>query len=203
MSNKQLQQQGFTLLEVLLAVAIFALVSSASFLMLQQMIASKQQFQLKSEQLAELQRTYRLLEQDFSQLTQRSIRDEYGDTQAAILTELMDWGMAVELTVAGRRNPLNKARSNLQRVRYFFDGDNLVRRSWQHLDRAPEAKYLDQILIEGVKTWQLRFLVDGDWQSQIESLTKLQAIEVEVGLDNSRVFTWLFSVSELAQAGIG
>lgn len=193
-SHKQL---GFTLLEVLLAVAIFALVASASFMMLQQTLKAGDIFERKSDDLATLQRAYRVLQTDLSQPMNRAVQDEYGDSLPAVMTESMSWGMALELTVAGRRNPLDKPRSNLQRVRYFFDGDNLVRRTWSRLDRAPEPVMSDQILISNVKTWQLRFLVNSNWADELqyvdgESLN-LQAIEVEIGLDNERTFGWLFS----------
>jgi general secretion pathway protein J len=198
-SHKQL---GFTLLEVLLAVAIFALVASASFMMLQQTLIAGDIFEQKSDDLATLQRAYRVMQNDFSQSINRAIQDEYGDSLPAVMTESMSWGQALELTVAGRRNPLDKPRSNLQRVRYFFDGDNLVRRTWSRLDRAPEPTMGDQILISNVKTWQLRFLVKGNWVEELQyvdgQLLNLQAVDVQIGLDNERTFDWLFSFLSFA-----
>jgi general secretion pathway protein J len=196
------KQLGFTLLEVLLAVAIFALVASASFMMLQQTLKAGDIFERKSDDLATLQRAYRVMQNDFSQPINRAVQDEYGDPLPAVMTESMSWGLALELTVAGRRNPLDKPRSNLQRVRYFFDGDNLVRRTWSRLDRAPESTMGDQILISNVKTWQLRFLVNGNWVEELQYVDgqslNLQAVDVQIGLNNQRTFDWLFSFLSFA-----
>jgi len=193
-------QSGFTLLEILIAVSIFALVSTATFTMLQQTIKTGEMFDDKAAYLVELQRTHRLFQQDFSQAVPRTIRDEFGDVLAAMMTEDVNWGFALELTRAGWPNPLNKSRSSLQRVRYFFDGENLVRRVWKQLDRAPEAEYQDQIVLTQLETWQFRVLSNqkwlDSWPSGSESLpTELpSAIEVKLVLKNDREFRWLFSV---------
>jgi len=201
------KQQGFTLLEILIAVAIFSLVSMATFSMLQATLKSSHNFDEKADYLVELQRVQRLLQQDFSQLADRPIRDEFGDEQAALITENMNWGLAVEFTRAGRLNPLKKVRSNLQRVRYFFDGEQLIRRTWKRLDRAPAAEYQDQVVLTNVKTWEIRFLGAKKWtdvwpqelkpyesNSNDEEVTLPKAVEVKVFLLHEREFRWLFSI---------
>lgn len=193
-------QRGFTLLEILIAVAIFSLVSTATFSMLQQTIRASKVFDDKANYLVELQRLKRLLEQDFIQVVPRAIRDEYGDVLPAVMSENMRGSAAIELSRTGRANPLAKPRSDLLRLRYFFDGDKLVRRTWQQLDRAPQAKYLDQIMLDNVQSWQVRFLSNGQWLESWpaelnSSKTELpNAFEVKLVLSNERVFRWLFSV---------
>ncbi|NOQ77638.1 MAG: type II secretion system minor pseudopilin GspJ [Methylococcaceae bacterium] len=193
-------QRGFTLLEILIAVAIFALVSTATFTMLQQTIKSGERFDNKAAYLVQLQRGHRLLQQDFSQVVPRSIRDEYGDALPAVMSEEGSWGTAIEFTRTGRPNPLNKPRSKLLRLRYFFDGDKVIRRTWKHLDRAPEAEYQDQIVLENVKTWQVRFLSEKQWLASWppeteNSKTDLpSAFEIKLTVENEREFRWLFSV---------
>ena len=198
-------QRGFTLLEILIAVAIFSLVSMATFSMLQITVKSSERFDEKANYLVELQRMQRLLQQDFSQVIARPIRDEFGDELPAVMTEGMNWGVAVEFTRTGRLNPLKKMRSNLQRVRYFFDGEHVIRRTWKKLDRAPAAPYFDQVVLKNVKTWNVILLGKSDWVERwpnepspyegddtIEILPR--AFEVTVTLLNERQFKWLFSV---------
>lgn len=197
-----MMQKGFTLLEILIAVAIFALVSTATFSMLQLTIKTGKAFDDKAQYLVELQRAQRLLQSDFSQVIARSIRDEFGDMQPAIMTEDVSWGIAIELTRTGRSNPLNKPRSNLQRVRYLFDGDKLIRRTWKMLDRAPAAEYQDQVVLSDVKTWQVKLLSKEKWfvnwpvkDENVGSEQALpQAFEVTLSLANEREFRWLFPV---------
>jgi len=194
------RQGGFTLLEILISVSIFALVSTATFSMLQQTIKASDIFDDKAAYLVELQRAKRLLQQDLTQVVPRSIRDEFGEVLPAVMSEDVNWGVAIELTRAGRSNPLEKDRSNLLRLRYFFDGEKLIRRTWKRLDRAPEAEYLDQVVIDNVKTWQVRFFNDNNWLDSFptdidESVTNLpSAIEVTLSLTDDREFRWLFSV---------
>lgn len=193
-------QRGFTLLEVLIAVAIFSLISTATFTMLQQTIKAGEQFDTKATYLVALQRTHRLLQQDFIQTVPRTIRDEFGDMLPAVMTEDMAWGRAIELTRTGRPNPLGKARSDLLRLRYFFDGEQLIRRTWKSIDRAPNAQFQDQVILSDVKTWQIRFL-EGEqwidtWPSDIEGSEDdlPSAIEVSLSVANDREFRWLFVV---------
>jgi len=96
-ANRKLTQAGFTLLEVLMAIAIFALVATAAFSMLQQTLKSGEHFDLKASQLAELQRTHRLLQQDIKQVIARPVRDQFGELLPAVMSEEMGEGLAVEL----------------------------------------------------------------------------------------------------------
>lgn len=198
--KKKQSQQGFTLLEILIAVAIFALVSTATFSMLQQTIKSGERFDNKAAYLVELQRAHRLLQQDFSQVVPRTVRDEFGDVLPAVMSEDESWGTSIELTRTGRPNPLNKPRSHLLRLRYLFDGDNLIRRTWKSLDRAAGAEYQDQIVLTDVKKWQIRFLSDKEWlaswpsDSEGAEIDLPSAFEIQLEVEGEREFRWLFSV---------
>jgi general secretion pathway protein J len=198
MSNLR-SQHGFTLLEILIAVAIFALVSTATFSMMQQTIKASDVFNSKSDDLVTLQRAHRLLHNDFSQVIARPIRDQYGDKQPAVISEVESWGTAIELTRTGRVNPLLKARSDLLRVRYFFDGERIIRRTWKHADRAPEAEYLDQVVLDKITSWQIRFLSNNEWLEAWPdvsgSTTVLPgAFDVRFTIADRGEFRWLFDV---------
>jgi len=201
-------QQGFTLLEILISVAIFALVSVATFSMLQQTMKSGERFDEKAAYLVELQRAHRLIQQDFSQVVSRSVRDEFGDELPAVMSEDVTWGTAIELTRAGRPNPLNKPRSNLLRLRYLFDGENLIRRTWKSLDRAPSGEYQDQIVLSDIKKWQVRFLSGTQWlaswpSDDEESAPVLpNAFEILLEVGNGREFRWLFTVFPEIEASL-
>ena len=202
-------QKGFTLLEILISVAIFALVSTATFSMLQQTIRTGEAFDTKSSSLVELQRAHRLLQQDFSQVVPRTIRDEFGDVSDAVMSDDMSWGTAVEVTRTGRPNPLNKARSNLIRLRYFFDGDKLIRRTWKRLDRAPGAEFQDQLILAGVENWQVRFLSGKQWvetwpDKAVEDGGSAlpNAFEIKLTMATEREFRWLFSVFPSIEPGL-
>lgn len=76
--------QGFTLLEVLIALSLFAVLSAMAFGGLNQLLSQHQQLQHKQQRFVDLQSAIQVLERDFSQLAPRSIRDAFGDPQAAL-----------------------------------------------------------------------------------------------------------------------
>jgi len=113
--------KGFTLLEVLIAVSITAMIGVASTQLLSNVIDSKQASEVRSEQLVSLQRFNMVVSRDIEQLINRSIRDEYGDKQASLLLDSGDF--PIEFTRAGWRNsPVSRdPRAELQRVAYRLE----------------------------------------------------------------------------------
>merc|ERR1712000_263532 len=95
-------QAGFTLLEVLLAVAITAMIGVGSAQLLNSIINAKQGVDIRSEKLASLQRFNMAVSRDIEQIINRPIRDIYGDEQAAL--RINDGDYPLEFTRAGWRN---------------------------------------------------------------------------------------------------
>ncbi|TNF36788.1 MAG: type II secretion system protein GspJ, partial [Gammaproteobacteria bacterium] len=69
---------GFTLIEVLIAIAIFAVLSLLAYGGLQSVITGKQQTEEALLRLRELQLTMNHFQRDFEQLVPRDARDELG-----------------------------------------------------------------------------------------------------------------------------
>ena len=67
-------QQGFTLLEVLIAIAIFSVVSLASFTIFDTVLRGDESSKIRSERQNELQRAFLLMERDFIQIAKRTMR---------------------------------------------------------------------------------------------------------------------------------
>ena len=72
------------------------------------------------------------MDRDFIQLRYREIRDELGDRKAAVAVN--EGYYPIEFTRQGWNNPLQRARSELQRVAYVVEGDSLERHVWFVLD---------------------------------------------------------------------
>jgi general secretion pathway protein J len=118
----------------------------------------------------------------------------------------------VEFTHAGYPNPAGYLRSNLQRVAYLMDGERLVRRSWRVLDRSQDTLPDEQVLIEGVRGFVLRYLdQQNNWQERwppsaqaAASAANVQgqwprAVEVQLSLDDLGVLKWLFRLPDTYQ----
>ncbi len=158
---------GFTLLEVLIALAIFAAISVMAYGGLNFVIKMRDRVGERSEQLAELQKALTIMSRDITQAVRRGIRDEFGDTVPALVAGSGGYGRIMALTRAGWPNPTGRPRSFLQRVAYGIDDDQLIRYSWPVLDRPQGMEPQKGVLLTGVKAFKVRFLdLNGQWHRQ-------------------------------------
>ena len=154
--------QGFTLLELLVALAIFAVVSMLAYGGLSSALTARQQVLQSLDRTTALQKAFVRLRNDLQQLRARPSRDPYGEAQPA-LALLADG--AVEFTRSGWRNPLAQPRSALERVTYRLDADGrLMRTSWRAVDRAQNAPVSEAVVLDQVEDLRWRFLEGNEWR---------------------------------------
>jgi general secretion pathway protein J len=160
------RQRGFTLLEMLVALTVFALVSAMVYGGQVAVLKAKAGTERQAEFLKQLQGTMMMLERDIGQYVLRPVRDDYGDSQPPMVAA--DFGdYRLTLTRAGWQNPLGQPRSTLQRVAYGLEDGRLVRYSWTSLDRAQGSEPYRLVLLESVRSLKLRFLDEKrEWSEQ-------------------------------------
>lgn len=154
--------RGFTLIEVMVAMAVFAVLAAFSYGTLSQTLLSAEILSDRMDRLQALQRTIRLITDDLQQLAPRPVRDELGDNLRPALDTGFQSGFALELTRGGWNNPVVLPRSTLQRTAYRMEDDELVRYHWYALDRTLSNEPVGVALIDGVESIQFRFLVDNE-----------------------------------------
>jgi general secretion pathway protein J len=165
-----MRQNGFTLLEMLVASAIFAVLSVMAYSGLQTVLNVRDETQKQSERLAGLQVMLGLMQMDFVQAIDRPVRDGNGVTVPALVGD-GDIG-SLEFTRGGVSNPLQLPRSQLQRVAYGLKDGGLVRDTWQVLDRAQDSVSRQTLFLPGVVDWELRFLDrQREWHEDWSSIT--------------------------------
>jgi general secretion pathway protein J len=153
------KSDGFTLLELLVALSIFALISVSLYGSLSSMLDTKEHLEKQSEQLREIQTAFRIIGRDIEQSVDRPIRTAYEQLPA------MRWAEhpgEFEFTTGGRRNPLLLKRSSLQRVAYRLEDGELIKDSWPVLDRDVDSKPFSQVILRGVESFELSFKDDKD-----------------------------------------
>ena len=154
---------GFTLLELLVSLAIFALLATMAYTALNTVLSARKEVALRAARLTELQTAFMVMERDIEEAVGRPVRDELGDEQPALKGGGVGT-VVLTLTRTGWRNPLGLARSDLQRVDYGFNNQQLLRESWTTLDRAPGNEPYDEVLINGVSAVDVRFMgQDKQW----------------------------------------
>ena len=148
--------RGFTLVEILIALMIFAIMGVLAAMSLHSIIRTHEQLKIADKKLLQLQITMTLLRRDISQVIDRKIQDANGSQESAFVAS---GGDDITFTRTGLIDPFNTSQqSNMQRVGYTLSGDNLVRETWNTLDQAPKATPEAQTLLSGVQSLQWQFL---------------------------------------------
>jgi len=163
--GRQHRSCGFTLLELLVALAVFAIMATAAYSGLRSVLFTRAAVEEENRRLAAVQLAVFRLEQDIEQALPRGVRDEYGEPQPALHGgELLSDTLV--LTRAGWDNPLGQLRANLQRVAYRLREGRLWRLYWTVLDRGGAMEPRETLLLDQVREFRVRFLDQSDaWQN--------------------------------------
>ncbi|MDN3476979.1 type II secretion system minor pseudopilin GspJ [Pseudoalteromonas sp. APC 3355] len=182
-----MKQRGFTLLEVMVALGILAFVIIATHQILETTTRAKDASDEKLAELNGLQTTFRLMDQDFSQMTKRAVRNESGDVQEQYLLAgryvLESQYDGIAFVRDGWINPINLLpRSELQAVGYRVIDDNLERVYRVYVDQLDNMEPRVQRVLENVEELKFEFLDDkNEWQEQweIKALPKAVAVTLQ------------------------
>lgn len=159
--------RGFTLVEVLVALAIFGMLAALAYGTLSQTLSNAEVLTERMQRLQSLQRTMRYLSEDFMQLAPRAVREDLGDSLRPALHTDAESDFAVALTHGGWSNPATLPRSTLQRVAYRVEANELVRYHWMVLDRTLGNEPAGRALLDEVESIAFRFMQDnGDWTEE-------------------------------------
>lgn len=161
------RQAAFTLIEVLVSVAIFGILAALAYGTLSRTLSSADMLTDRMERLAAIQRTVRYLGDDLMQLAPRPVRDELGDNLLPALRTDARSDFAIELTRGGWNNPAALPRGTLQRVAYRLEDGQLLRYHWAVLDRTLSNEPTVHALLDGIDSVQFRFMQEnGEWTDQ-------------------------------------
>ncbi len=155
-------EAGFTLVELMISLAIFGMLAAAGVGLLSFSVRAQSASAERLGEVAALERVRAILTADLAQATPRITRDADGNrTVAFVGGSGMPGEVALGFVRRGWSNAEDLPRASLQKVEYRLVGDRLERRAYPMLDGAaigPPA-----VIIAGVRSLKLRYRVSGDW----------------------------------------
>lgn len=146
--------RGFTLIEVLIAVTVFAVLATAVYVSLNTLSDAALTQAQRSAELADLQRGLARLDADLRQLASRPVRAADGELAPALLGS----SFRLEATRAGWANPQAQPRSDLQRFGWQLNSDSLSRISWPVTDRAAGVSPNRESVLGDIEALEFAFL---------------------------------------------
>ncbi len=148
------KNNGFTLIEIIIALFIFSIVSVIVVSALHNVLSTQSATQKKAERLAQLQIALLLISRDLEQVINRPITTPSGNPEGFIGAT-----HAITFTHAGLANPFGQLpRSTLQRVSYQLDNGTLKRLTWPMLDQASKTKPDSKSLLNSVTDLNFEYL---------------------------------------------
>jgi len=153
----QRTSRGFTLIEVLVALAVFGVMSMLAYAALGSTLSNADYLTERMDRLQSIQRAMRYLTTDLMQTAPRPVRTELGDSFSPALETSLSSEFVLELTRSGWGNPAGLPRGTLQRVAYRLEEDKLVRYYWTVLDRTYANEPLVTVLLDNVESLFFRY----------------------------------------------
>lgn len=198
-----MKNSGFTLIEIIVALFIFAILGTIVAISLHTVLQNYQRVERVDKQLQKLQMMVTLMRRDISQIVDRPVSDITGEILPAFFIDKVNH---IEFTTGGHTNPFAlENRSSLRRVAYEWNGKQLTRLTWSVLDRSAKSKPLSRILLSSVTKFRLSFLDDqgkisvawpptDKWQAHISAEVFPRAIIVALTLDHQRTMRLVFPI---------
>jgi general secretion pathway protein J len=185
-------EKGFTLIEILIALVIFAILASTTSSILYYSFTARTKVNAQADRLNQLQMAINLIQQETTQMVDRKIRGN----EMHLFPAFVGQGSYVEFTRDGVVNPNSQEkRSTLKRIALLCLNDALIQRTWSQLDPLNINQYEEKILIDNLAQCQFNFLnkslqVLSDWREQTADQNNPQGLFPKAIQLNLRLKDW-------------
>lgn len=157
-----LTARGFTLIEILVALAIFSIMSALGYRALSSLLDARTAIVAHNEQWRALDLFFTRLDRDLNSYIKRPVRNQWDRVEAEFFAP--EGGTELSFTRAGW-NGASGAAADAQRIGYRWRAQNVEMVLWPALDRAPHSEASTYTVLSSVKLLEFRFLDgNGNWQ---------------------------------------
>ena len=157
------KQQAFTLLEIIIAMAISALIGVGAMTLLDDATIAHKNMQEQGSRYNQIERAWLFISNDIQQLAPRQFRDEFGDKKNNLNSDEQNGTTQLSFTRLGRRNPAGLARSNLEKLSYLVEEEKLKRISYAYPDGMNLDQGLNRSLLDDVENLEVNFFDGEEW----------------------------------------
>lgn len=181
--------KGFTLIEILIALTVFAILATITSSSLFYAFTTRSRVNAQADRLNTLQLAVSLIQQDTLQTVERAIRGN----EMHLFPVFVGQPQYLELTRDGYFNPKSvEKRSTLKRIALLCKDNTLVRRTWGSLDPLDRKIYKDKVLLDNISSCHFNYLNQNsqllnEWREQAvnqnqekESLPKAVQINLKI-----------------------
>ncbi|MFT6578044.1 MAG: general secretion pathway protein J [Zhongshania sp.] len=177
MAMRGRRQKGFTLVELLIAVGIMALLGTVGAMLLNSSLENQAAIDTRQQGLERVALALTVFRRDVEQITQRIPRDAQGDKMAAnLLAEQVGEDSELEFVHGGRRIlPGRGLGSTLERVRYVREEKELIRYSAAVADPSGNTPWQRQVLLRDVSAFVVELYDGNRWSTFWPPSTQVSA----------------------------
>ncbi|WP_367605778.1 GspJ family T2SS minor pseudopilin variant LspJ [Legionella sp. W05-934-2] len=203
--------KGFTLIEILVALVIFAVIASITSATLYHAFNAREKVNLMADKLNQLEIAMALLQQDSYQAIPRSVRGN----DLRYFPVFVGQGNYIEFTRSGLLNPKQQEHSSsMQRVAYRCDNGKLYRKRWLELDTTNRNRFHEKAILSNLSSCRFEYInrtLDtlNEWRPQRSIRERLlkpellpKAIRVHLKFKDWGEMQPLFIIPEAAYANL-
>ncbi len=154
----RIRQQGFTLLEILVATVILAIMGLMAYRSVSETQVAVASAEGHMGRLRKVQRSVHVLVNDFRTLAPRPVRESIGDGYRAALLRDPNAIYLVEMSHAGWPNGAGTPRGTVQRVTYRLEEGKLIREHWNVTDPTLATAPVKRELLDQVERVDIRYM---------------------------------------------
>lgn len=193
------RDRGFTLVELLVALAIFALMAAFAYRGLDTMLASREALAAESRKWRDVAVFVGRVERDVDAVLARAAASPGGTLLPAISASI-DGGTTQGLALTRSGSSLQEGTlAAPRRIAYAMVEGRVERLAWEAVDAAPRAEPMRTPVLGNVRALAFRFLDDrGEWRTAWMPTVAAQlpaAVEMTLELASGERITRLMEVS--------